>query len=242
MSKIKFILFLIILFSSSFLFAQITNKEVKAKIEIEENADLVSITGLAENLTDGYKSLSYKLSVIKMSKTNNRSNNVQSGRFTLEAEQIKVLSKTQINTNDSNQTIILLLIYDENEKLVGKDRFVIGEKKTGENYNQQPKDGVEITGIVSDETKTKMGKDFYDVYYTEYSKLKLNSSKIVVIEEELSNSRTTRIRIKVDNDILNEFITKPDEEYLASMADDSAVKTFNYLKNLEKQNQSIKQY
>ncbi|WP_395047574.1 curli-like amyloid fiber formation chaperone CsgH [Flavobacterium sp.] len=242
MPKIRFILFLIILFPTFFLFAQITNKEVKAKIEIEENADLVSITGLAENLTDSYKSLSYKLTVIKTSKTNNRSNNVQSGRFTLEANQIKVLSKTQINTNDSNQTIILLLIYDENEQLIGKDRFVIGEKNIGLDYNQRPKDGVEITGIVSDETKTKMGKDFYDAYYTEYSKLKLNSSKIIVVEEELTNSRTTRIRIKVDNDILNEFITKPDEEYLASMSDDSVVKTFNYLKTLEKQSKSIKQY
>ena len=53
----------------------------------------------------------------------------------------------------------------------------------------------------------------------------------VVIEEELTNVRTTKITIKIDSEIVNEFITKPDEEFLLAMAEDTAAKTFNYLKN-----------
>lgn len=238
----NYIVLICILFSTIAL-GQITNKEVKAKIEIDENADFISITGYAENLTDAYKSLFYKLSVIKNDKNNtNRSNNLQSGRFTLEANQMKALSKTQVNLSKDNQTIILLLIYDENQMLVGKDRQVLGEKKVSEENFNKPKDGIEITGIVSDETKTRMGKEFYDIFYSEYSKLKISSSKMIVVEEELSNLRTTRIKVRVDSDIINEFITRPDEEFLTSMAGDTAAKAFNYFKNLEKQNKYITQY
>ena len=222
--------------------AQLTNREVKAKIEVEENADFISIVGYAENLTDVYKSLFYKLSVIKTDKKSNNSNNLQSGRFTLEANQLKALSKTQINLSKDNQTIILLLIYDENQQLVGKDRYVLGDKNIGDGNTQKSKDGVEITGIISDETKTKMGKEFYDTFYNEFNQLKINSSKMIVVEEELTNVRTTRIRVKVDNDVINEFITKPDEEFLTSMAEESAAKAFNYFKNLEKQSKYITQY
>jgi HD-GYP domain-containing protein (c-di-GMP phosphodiesterase class II) len=239
--KFSKIIILILVLFSSIANAQLTNKEVKAKIVIEENSDFISITGFAENLTDGYKSLYYKLSVIKGGKGNNKSNNMQSGRFTIEANQIKALSNTQVNLVSDNQTIILLLIYDENQVLIGKDRLVLGEKKVL-NTISKPKDGIEITGIVSDNTKTKMGKDFYDIFYNEYGKLKLNSSKMILVEEELTNVRTTKITIKIDSEIVNEFITKPDEEFLLAMAEDTAAKTFNYLKNLEKQDKYITQY
>ena len=145
-------------------YGQLTNKVVKASIKTDDNTDYISITSFAENLTDSYKSLYFKLTVIKNDKDNNSSNNTQSGRFTMEANQLKTLSKTQINLVKDNQIIILLLIYDENNKLLGKDRVVLGEKKTETSNKKKLKDGIEISGIISDETKTKMGKDFYDVF------------------------------------------------------------------------------
>ncbi|WP_310555460.1 CsgE family curli-type amyloid fiber assembly protein [Flavobacterium sp.] len=242
MKILKHLLIVLILVLPVSGISQTTNKEIKAKIEMEDNTDYITITGFAENLTDGYKSLFYKLTVIKTDTQKNASNSSQSGRFTIEANQIKSLSKTQINLIKDTQVVILLLIYDEDQNLIGKDRIVLGEKKIEKVNSIKPKDGIEITGIVSDETKTKMGKDFYDVFYNQYNRLKLNSSKMVVVEEELSNSRTTIIKVKIDETILNEFVTKPDEEFLQEMAEDSVAKIYNYLKNLEKQNKFISQY
>ena len=48
---------LIFILFPTMVMAQLTNREVKAKIEVEENADFISIVGYAENLTDVYKSL-----------------------------------------------------------------------------------------------------------------------------------------------------------------------------------------
>ncbi len=54
-----------LLLSTSISYSQISNTEVKAKINLEEIEGNIKITGTAENLTDIVQSLSYKLSVIK---------------------------------------------------------------------------------------------------------------------------------------------------------------------------------
>lgn len=225
---------------------QIMNKDIIAKIQVEESENTLSVTGTAENLTDVYKNLYYKLTVFKKGKNaGNQSNNAQDGNFTLDPNQKKDLSKTQINISPDDQTILLLLIYDEDKNLLAKDRIEYGqnqEKKNESPAYDKPNDGIMMMGIISDQTKTRIGKDFYDYFYTAYNKLKINTAKVVSIEEELTFARTTKIAVKIDSDSISEFITKPDEEFLTYMADDSVKKVFEYLKNAEKQSKQIMQY
>lgn len=224
-------------------FSQTMNKEVKAKIEVSYSEDLILIKGTAENLTDVYKSISYKLSVIKNGDNGgNKSTNAQSGRETLDANQIKDLSMTQINTNPTDEIILLLLIFDEKENIIGKDRIVINEKKKTPIIENKIEDGLELTGIVSDETKTKFGKDFYDIFYTEYNKMNKKGGKIVTVGEELTFARNTKMIISVENEIIKEFILRPDEDFLLMMAQESANEVFKYFKNLERQTQQIIRY
>ncbi len=238
---IKIVVFLIY-FNSQFLAAQAVYKEVKAKIDVEEVENTLSIVGTVENLKSEFKNISFKLSVFKKNKSNsNKSTNAQDGRVTLESLQKIALSKTQINKSVEDQIIVLLLIYDEDNKIIGKDRVVFGEDDSNLGV-VRPKDGLEMIGIVSNETKTKLGNDFYDFFYSAYSKLKLNSGKIISVQEELTFGRTTKISINVDNDVLEEFIAKPDEDFLKYMAETAAAKVFKYFKNIEKQNKFITQY
>lgn len=234
--------FFILLLSTSISYSQISNTEVKAKISLEEIEGNIKITGTAENLTDIVQSLSYKLSVIKKNKkSNNQSNNAQEGLFNLEPSETKNLSTTQVNLTKDDEVIVLLLFYDSDKKLVGKDRIVIGDEKK-KDEGMIPVDGFELSGIISDDTKTKVGKDFYDFYYYVYNDKKINSKKIVTVSEELSFARNTKIIISIDNNVIYEFLAKPDEEFLTLVAEDSVNATYVYLKNLEKQSQYITQY
>jgi hypothetical protein len=238
--------FFVFIFSGTF-FGQVVSKEIKAKIEIESTENLFVITGTVENMTEVYKSLYYKLSVFKKDKkTENKSSNSQDGRFTLEGNQKKSLSKATINSTNEEETVVLLLIFDEEKVLLAKDRVVLEEGqvqyKNDKSTTDKTDDGLVMTGIISDETKTKLGKDFYDYFYTSYNKIKINSAKIIAIEEELTFARTTKIAVKIDNEIINEFISKPDDEFLVAMAEDSVNKVFEYLKRLEKQAKIINQY
>ncbi|MEA9411945.1 MULTISPECIES: CsgE family curli-type amyloid fiber assembly protein [unclassified Flavobacterium] len=224
-------------------FAQVVYTEVKAKIEIEQIENSLAITGTAENLKAEFKNISYKLSVLKVNKSNtNKSNNAQDGRVTLEPIQKVNLSKTQVNFTKDDEIIILLLIYDDNNAVIGKDKVIFGGKDESKTEIQTPTDGLEMIGIVSNDTKTKLGNDFYDYFYSEYSKLKIKSHKIVTVREELTFGRTTKIMIDVDGEIIDEFISRPDEDFLKYMAESSSAKIFKYFKNIERQNKLITQY
>lgn len=236
------IVVLLFYFNIQLLTAQVVYKEVKAKIDIEEIENTLSVAGTVENLKSEFKNISFKLSVFKKNKSNsNKSSNAQDGRVTLEPIQKITLSKTQINKSAEDQIIILLLVYDEDNKIIGKDRVVFGEEDSNLGI-LKPKDGLEMLGIVSNDTKTKLGNDFYDLFYNAYSKLKLNSSKIISVQEELTFGRTTKISINVDSEVIEEFIAKPDEDFLKYMAETAAAKVFKYFKNIEKQNKFITQY
>ena len=244
MKSLIFKLAFILLFANmQTISSQTVYKEVKAKIEVEEIENILSITGTAENLKAVYKNISFKLSVFKKNKSNdNKSSNMQDGRMALEPINKVILSKTQINRGKDDQIIVLLLIYDEDNVIIGKDRIVFGQEEEPKVSVLKPNDGLEMIGIVSNETKTKLGNDFYDFFYYEFSKLKINSNKIIYVQEELTFGRTTKIIVNIDGEIIEEFIARPEEDFLKYMSQTASSKVFKYFKNIEKQNKSIMQY
>jgi hypothetical protein len=87
-----------------------------------------------------------------------------------------------------------------------------------------------------------MGKDFYDIYYYLYNDNKINAKEIIVISEEISFARNTKISINIANDVVYEFLTKPDEEFLNAVAKEALYATYLYIKNLEKESNYFIQY
>lgn len=219
--------------------SQILNTKVKAKIEISDFEGLVSITGTAENFTEVLQNLHYKLSVIKKSNSN-LSNNSQEGRFTLEPKSKSSLSTTKINTTKGDETIILLLIYNEENELLGKDRIVV-EKKNNQTQ-EEIESGLEMKGIVSNETKTKMGKDFYDLFYSKYNLALINAKEIIKIEEEQMLGRTTKIKVTIDNKLINEFIAQPNDEYLTTKTNQTLFLVKKYLAEVKQNNEILSSY
>ncbi|WP_339654606.1 CsgE family curli-type amyloid fiber assembly protein [Flavobacterium frigidarium] len=106
----------------------------------------------------------------------------------------------------------------------------------------KPVDGFSFKGVIVDETKTKIGKEFYDLYYYKYNEYNINSAKIVTIIEELSFGRNTKIMISIDNNVVYEFLARPDQEYIESMVQSSVYQTYQYLRQLENQLKSFTQY
>ncbi|WP_026706718.1 curli-like amyloid fiber formation chaperone CsgH [Flavobacterium frigidarium] len=130
MIKAKPFLTLILILNSIAHYAQLSNTVVKAKIEIEQANGMIKVKGVSENLSAIVQSFSYKLTVIKKNfKSNNISDNSQEGIVTLDPNQTKILSETQLNSSNEDEITILLLFYDENKTLIGKDRFVLNQEK-----------------------------------------------------------------------------------------------------------------
>ncbi|AXT53099.1 hypothetical protein D1818_20550 [Aquimarina sp. BL5] len=236
---------LIILFLLVFQFSngQFTNTQVIAKIKTERIDDIVSVSAEAVNSTEVYKSLKYTFSIFRTDSNNKVTKNDQEGRFTLEANEQKNLATTSIGIDESDKIVILLLVYEE-ETIVGKDRIAFNEeanKKKKEEESTED-DGIELKGIVIEETKTKPGKDFYEFFYNSYTLNRINGSKIVGVYEKLSFGRSTIIQVKIEDKVIHEFLGKPDIEYLEQMSKVAIRRVYKYFKDLKKQKRDIFQY
>lgn len=231
-------------------YAQTTNTEVIAKIKTEKVADIINISATATSNTQLIKSLRYEMYVIKTNpKTSNTSRNKQSGRFVLESNENKSLATTSINQNIEDKVTVLLLIYDTEDKLLGKDRLVVLNDTTSEEMKEvvvavaPPKedDYVGFRGIVTEETKTKPGRDFYKLFYSEYLLKGINGKRIVKIIESISLGRNTILEVRIDNTTIYRFNVIPRAEYLKQQSSQAIRLVSRFFQNLEKQKSYVSQ-
>jgi hypothetical protein len=257
----------LIVFISLFLFSmhgfsqKRYNEDVEAKIVLDKNNEFIKITGTAFNKTELNKSLRYRLSVIKTNPENsNRSKNDQNGRIVLNPNEKKELSTTTINTNEKDKIILLLLIYNLDDKIIGQDRVVLNESpdaiaskqkiikvletkaQESQDVDSRSRDGVELSGIVVEDTKTKPGRDFYKLFYALYSRNNINGSKVVTIKEVLAIGSNTKIEVIVGDQIIFSFFVRPRNNYLVEMNDLAITKVYVHFKTLEKESKTIKRY
>lgn len=258
-SIIKSITLIICLLTIQMSYSQVTNKEVVAKIKTKETEGFINITATAISKTQIIKSLRYTMYVIKTNtETSNSSRGEQTGRFVLQPNQNKSLSTTSINQNIKDKVTVLLLIYDETQdKLIAKDRLVVlNDDNKGETKEilkvpqQQQKEQVNkqsdykyngFRGIVTDETRTKPGRDFYKLFYSKYLLNGINGERIVKIIERFSLGRNTIVEIKVDNVLVHQFNVQPTANFLKQQSEQAIIAVTRYFQVLEQQKSYITQ-
>lgn len=193
------------------------NETIKGKILINEQDNLLLIKAQAENQESIFKSnLSYNLLALKKNPSGNYSSSKQQGEFTLDPEERKQLTELRLNLSENDELRVYLFVKQDN-KLVSKDSISILPK-----VQQQAKKKVinesdfELKGIVVDEVLTKIGKDFHDYFYQEYLTSGSLFPFIITIKEKPYFGTSSIISVEVDDQLLFEFMSKPDEEYLKS--------------------------
>jgi hypothetical protein len=103
-------------------------------------------------------------------------------------------------------------------------------------------EGIQLYGLVTENTKTKPGKDFYDFFYQKYQLSQNPENKIIEIDEMISFGRTTKIMVKIENQIVFQFYSRPKLDYLEEMAGVALQRVNRYFQNLRRQKQQIMQY
>ncbi|MBB1140448.1 CsgE family curli-type amyloid fiber assembly protein [Myroides sp. WP-1] len=236
------------------------NTQIEAILDVKQDTDQLHITSIAQSKTEITTSISYKLSLIKTNLlTHNQSKNDQSGRQVLEPFQRIALSSTQVNLTGEDRLIILLLLYDVNDKLIGTARHVINETRNEdhikETLTQQieeeankakqediPYGQINFKGIVVDETKTKAGRDFYQLYYSNYLSSNINSEHIITITETITLGNNTKITLKTNQALIFEFFVRTQYDYLKSMSNTALTLTLRHLEQLRINNQRTKTF
>ncbi|BAO55952.1 CsgE family curli-type amyloid fiber assembly protein [Nonlabens marinus] len=233
----------IFLFSMGLTTAQesLYNQTIKAEVLLEDQGGFLNITGMASNLTNSDQSIRYELAVIKKdTATNNSSKNNQTGRGVLKSKSQGMLSTTSVNLNTPDIVTIMLLIYDVEDKLIGKDLKRI-EPNTLQ-LKSEPNtsyDGIEISGLVTRDIRTAPARKFYDYFYKEYKKYRINGSRVVSIKEKFGQGRNTRIEISVGTDLVYQFFLNPNDDFIKEVGDYSLRVVYQHFEKLKVMQASI---
>ena len=165
--------------------------------------------------------------------------------FTLDPYQSKDLFRTSLETANENKIIVLLLIYDEDNKIVSRNRIVFNEE-VKENIIKEEEaiqaNSFELSGLVVEETLTKNGKDFYDQFYFYYSYNNVKGNEVVVIEEMFTFRSRTKIIVKIGDEEIFSFFGSSNDEYIDEMAKISVQKVYKYFENKKKEKLYITPY
>lgn len=105
--------------------AQENYEPVKAEISTRiKDGAIAEITALATNLSDSIQDVQYQMSVKTVS-GNNSSSNTQSGRAILTSGTTKSLSRTSVSAGPETTIKILLLIFDDQKKVLSTAQEII---------------------------------------------------------------------------------------------------------------------
>ena len=227
-----------LLWSCSVLTGQSFNKEVEARIDVDSENALTKIVFSAFNKTQLKKSLRYRALIVK-----NKDEKFEDEQyFIIESGERKNISTATLPIEEDQRTIVFVLIY-EDEKVVGKDRLVIngfeGEddlkpKIVNENNlltKEQPpkKQDIDLMrGMVFENTKTKPGRDFYQMFYLAYNNNNINGNQIVKVDEVLAIGGNTQIKIYAGDHLIVQFFLNPRSSYLKEMVDQSIIRVNQY--------------
>lgn len=220
-SILNILLGILFLFNTTLVFSQ---ESVSAKIVAKVADNLIDAKAVAQNneatIKDDY---SYVLFSLKKGAQGNYSKNSQSGQFSLEPGEEKALASLKINIQKEEECKIFLFIRKD-DVLISKDSIII--------YSAEKKNDViaesdfEIKGLVVEDVITKIGKDYHDYFYQEYSNSGNQYPFIINIKEKPYFGRSSIITIEIEDQNIFEFLTKPDEEFLRS-AVKSALQNIN---------------
>jgi hypothetical protein len=260
---IVFILPFFINIISFSLYGQYYNTKVEAKIHLENNNEFININSSANNKTEISQSLRYTLSVIKTDpESGNKSKNDQAGRIVLQPSETQKLSSTTINSTTS-RIIILLLVFDLDDNILGKDRMVLNDnfddnivpdtiqnrdifhenRTSSEDLQNKGEDGIFLLkGIVVEDTKTKPGRDFFKYYSDKYNAKRINGEEIITVVEIFALGRNTKIEIRAGDEVIFNFFVRPKQEFLEEMSDYAIEFTQRYFKRRRANKNQSKRY
>ncbi|WP_415375458.1 CsgE family curli-type amyloid fiber assembly protein [Patiriisocius sp. Uisw_017] len=243
------VLFLLVAIFPNLLLSQY-NTIVSSEIQVNENTEFISLAGKATNISEVNQDLRFVFSVItKNPEGTVLSNKKEEDKFSLDSFKSINHSETTINKSETNQVIVLSLVYNSDDVLLGKARWVFNDDNTPAPIVIEKADFQEIIydtdflkGLVTEDTRTKAGRDFYRIFYSKYDLSGINDPEIISVKEFFGGRRSTRIEVKLGNTLVSSFFLQPKEDYLKQMATFTLTNLVRAIQNKKSIDHQIESY
>ncbi|MBS9524355.1 hypothetical protein KIH41_00965 [Litoribacter ruber] len=92
---------------------------------------------------------------------------------------------------------------------------------------------VEIDGLLIDETKTKSGRDFFDLFYRDWDPPEEARNYSILVEEKPFRMNITMVEIYINETMVFQSFLQPRAEFIENLAAESVETTQMYLLQYE---------
>lgn len=92
---------------------------------------------------------------------------------------------------------------------------------------------LEIDGLLVDDTKTKIGRDFYEIFYSNWEAPKEARNYTITIREKPFRLTTTLVEVLINDNIVYQSMLQPRQDILEGLSEQAVAHTYNYLLNYE---------
>ena len=92
---------------------------------------------------------------------------------------------------------------------------------------------IEIDGLLVDDTKTKTGKDFYDLFYGSWEAPKGAKNFTITISEKPFRFSSTLIVVSINDTPVYQSVLQPRQDIVEGLSQDAISTTQSYLANYE---------
>ncbi len=90
----------------------------------------------------------------------------------------------------------------------------------------------ELDGLILDQTRTRIGRDFFDKFFSLWIAPEGVSEYTVIVEEQPSRNRLGYVEIKVDDAVVASYNLQPRESWMEEAATNAVERLTNHLENL----------
>lgn len=245
---------LVLLILSQTVSGQFFNKEVEAILQVTSADGLFTLYAVAENKTTLDQGFTYDFSIFRKNEDGESYKTQKKKDAFIKGNSRLLLSKFTVAEYGYDDVIIVLLLYNIQEKPIGKARLVLKKLDNG-TYEAQVngeneetlrgrdlgrKDrGLGLTGFVLRKTITKVGLDFYRLFYATYYNSQIKTNKNIKIIEVPGQNRVTRITVSVEGQTVWEFFAQPKKSFLKQMSEIAFQRSIRMIQILEQQDEQL---
>jgi len=152
--------------------------------------------------------------------------------------QVKMIAKVPANFSPNDKFRLDIEIYDQRLNVMDRDSLLRGKFKSGiapkKVITVSAKDPeTEIGGLVIDLTKSKQGRDFFELFYQGYSSLGKQASNNIIVEELPARGTISRIGVKVNETLIFQRFLTPRASIVEENANFAVQVIASFLQNNE---------
>lgn len=227
----SWILFLVFGLIASYLPGQQNQKDTTLIAKILHRKENASITLQVACKNNGKETehFFYEMQISQQDSRGNNISNKQGGEIELAPGEMEVSSSTTLNYQQGAKLEVFLKLLQK-KKIIATDTFRLG-MITPTPPNEAPGGGgasnikekfqdsaLEFGGIIIDHTRTRMGREFYDLFYSNWEDPEGVGDFMIKIEEFPFRGRNTMIVVWLDDDKLIETPLRPQYDYIEGLS------------------------